>query len=167
MNKLFGIIFGMILVITPVKAANPVPYTFDVQGLILGNKYTDTQTRAKLGNIPLSFKTYDDGEVIGRTYQYGITSKYDVFRFGGEQDVITYFYLATSSYALFEGHIKVGDNISKFNQLGGGLRVLNEIVDNNHKIYHFYPIGFVSEVFLVINTDNDGKITSMWFEMPI
>jgi hypothetical protein len=168
MKTIFGIIFGIMLLISSVKAVNPVPYTFDVQGLIVGNKYTDAEMRQKLGT-PIDYKIWID-VVTGETrrYRFGTTQKYDEFKYNGDGlNGFSEFTLVNTTYSVFEGHIKVGDNITKFNQLGGGLRVLNEIVDNNHKIYHFYPIGFVSEVFLVINTDNDGKITSMWAELPV
>ena len=167
MKTIFGILFGILLTVCSIKAANPVPYTFDVQGLILGNKYTNTQTRVKLGNNPLKMETWDDGEVVGREYRYGATINYNIFYFGGEQDEFSRFILVDSTYSIFEGHIKVGYNISKFGLLGGGLLMLKETDGNNNKSYEFYPIGNESEVFLTIKTDQYGKITSMWAELPV
>lgn len=46
-------IIGITLTVCSSRAANPVPYTFDVQGLTPFEKYTDVQTRAPFGNNPL------------------------------------------------------------------------------------------------------------------
>src|SRR5574344_72052 len=101
-------IIGITLSVYSCISANPVPYTFDVQGLILGQKYTDSQTRAKLGNNPLKMDTWDDGEVVGREYEYGLNDTINSIFFRTEQDEFSGFVLEDSTFALFEGHLKVG-----------------------------------------------------------
>jgi hypothetical protein len=104
MKTIIKVIIVIALSIQTVIAANPTPYTFDVQGLLLGGKYTDAQTRSKLGNNPLKMDTWDDGEVIGREYLYENSSE---FRFGGEQDVLTHFFLDNSRFSVFQGRLRV------------------------------------------------------------
>ena len=168
MKKQVGLAVGILLAICLCMAAKPVPYTFDVQGLIFGNKYTDAQTRAKLGKNPLSYKTWFDGEMTTRTYQFGTEGKSNEIRFTNpEQDEFSGFSLKDSTFSLFEGHLKVSDTIAKVSQLGGGLLVFNENLINNRKLYYFYPTGEMSELFLAIVTEVNGTIFALWAEPPI
>lgn len=168
MRKYFRMIIGIIAITSTCNAANPIPYTFDVQGLIIGEKYTDSQTRAKLGSNPLKMDTWDDGEVIGRDYQYGVLNNANEFWFrSNNQDEFSGFSLVDSTFSVFEGHLKVGNKISCVTQLGGDLLELKNSNSENQRLYLFYPIGEVSEECLTIVTDINGIITSMWAEPPM
>lgn len=166
MKTIIRVFFGLALSLQTAIAANPTPFTFDVQGLILGGKYTDTQTRSKLGNNPIKMYTWDDGEVIGREYLYANSNK---FRFGGDQDVLTYFFLDDSRYSVFEGHLKVGDYLyQKIGLLCGGLLVYEKSIGNKN-LYHFYPSGkYRDEVYLSIitYTSYPNMIKSMSAQLP-
>lgn len=149
-------------------AANPVPYTFDLQGLIPFEKYTDVQTRAKLGNNPLHMTTRFDGETTTRTYRYGTETKYNQIWFRSiHQDEFRGFKLVDSTLSLFEGRLKVGNNISKVAQLGGGLLEYKETNSENKKIYYFYPVGEISEEFLEMRTNLSGIIEQIYYEPPM
>lgn len=168
MKYFIGTIIGFTLIMSFSMASNPIPYTLDVQGLLLGEKYTDAQTRAKLGNNPLRMKTSFDGESTNRTYHYGTENKYNEIWFRSmNQDELTGFYLADSTFSIFEGHLKVGYNISRISQLGGGLLEFQETDSLNKKLYYFYPYGVDTETYLEILSDSSGVIECLWMEQPI
>lgn len=160
-------IIGITLSVYSCISANPVPYTFDVQGLIPFEKYTDVQTRAKLGNNPLKMDTWNDGEVVGREYEYGVNDTVNRFFFRTNQDEFSGFKLVDSTFSLFEGRLKVGYNISKVAQLGGGVLEYKETNTENKKIYYFYPVGEISEEYLEMKTNLSGIIEQIYYEPPM
>lgn len=128
--------------------------SMDIQGLIPGKSYTDEQIREALGS-PSRFHTAETGKHF--EYQYGTLCDYDSFRYETGRGLV-YFRICTPNFSLFNGLIKVGDNIRKFSELTGGL-----LESRGSGTYYFYPTGDTSRNYLVIGTFADGVIRGVSF----
>lgn len=99
--------------IEEVPAQSPVKDAITVEGLIVGNHYSEQQIIEALGQpTKADLPSEDDVYLNAYTYHYG---KDRVYRIDGE---LYGFDLRTSKF-LINGLIKVGDNISKVDLLGG------------------------------------------------
>ena len=130
----------------------------EVNGLILGNKYTDAQMKAALGE-PTRAYSWNDEFGGGREYQYGPENEFDMFRYQTEWGFNS-FSLSTSAFALFNGQLKVGDNLSKVSLLGFGT-----LTPKGTAMYYFYLPNWDDPLIIHVNSGN--IITSMQFAMGV
>ena len=137
---------------------NTVPQ-MDINGLIIGEHYTDAQMRAALGE-PTRYRSQVSELGESRTYQYGPIDNYDLFRHS-EMSGFNIFGVSTPKFTLFNGKLKVGDNISKVTQLG----VVGRLEKKSPTEYYFYPQYWDDP--LVISVDANNVITSFWLSASI
>lgn len=130
----------------------------EVNGLVIGNKYTDAQMKAALGE-PTRAYSWNDEFGGGREYQYGPENEFDMFRYQAEWGFNS-FSLSTSAFALFKGQLKVGDNLSKVSLLGFGT-----LTPKGTAMYYFYLPNWDDPLIIRVNSGN--IITSMQFAMGV
>lgn len=130
--------------------------SIDVAGINPYGNPTDQEIRKTLGK-PTQYKVWEDELGGVREYKFGSQENYDLFRYNAFGESFE-FILKTSTYSLFTGRIKVGNPISKFSTLEGGL-----LQKRSENIYYFYPSGVVAEDYLEIKTDNNSMIKIIHF----
>lgn len=113
MKKLFLAIVLVLANFAGAMAQNLYP--MKINGLIIGEKYSDAQVRSALGT-PTRYSVWDSEMGGGREYQYGPVAAYDVIRC--DADGLSSFGLFTSRFSLFDGRLRVGDSLSKIYQIG-------------------------------------------------
>ncbi len=155
----------LILVITLMSVlqlnAQNVP-TLDINGLEVGGSYTDAQMRAALGGNVHYYQS-DSDSIFGewRTYHIGDDQGYDVFRYS-DQNGFNSFVLKTPNYTIYNGRLKVGDDISKANFSWG----VFESKGSNK--YRFSPMsgGVSVGYWLDIYTNSANKIERIVLFVP-
>ncbi|MGL4851946.1 MAG: hypothetical protein ACRC3Z_04790 [Phocaeicola sp.] len=160
MKKLHLIINLFVVSFTAIFAQQIVPYpgVFSVGGLELGVDYTDAQMRMKLG-IPTKFEIQNSESGGIREYQYGASGNHDYFFWSGYNGFET-FVLRTNKYALFDGKVRVGDNISVFNTLSFG-----QLTMKSNTLYYFDFDRL--DASLEITTNPAGVIAILAFSIPM
>lgn len=134
--------------------------SFDVAGLDPFSNPTDREVRQVLGQ-PTQYSVSEDELGGVREYRYGSQEKYDFFRYDAYSESFE-FELVTPAYSLFNGRIKVGSPVSAFSNLEGGL-----LQKQSQNLYHFYPLGVITETYLEIRTDDNGlMIIKILFSPP-
>ncbi len=131
---------------------------FDINGLTLGEDYTEEEVRATLIHpTAITFDRDDSGEL--QTISY-------FFRWGSQRaeiDEISHssltglnmFHITSNRFKLFEGRVTVGDHIDKVTKSRKG-----KLVKVNDGQYNFYS-SFDAPI--VIDVDENEIITSLYF----
>lgn len=103
------------------------PSTLDVKGVNIGGKYTKTQVEKKWGT-PTKYWSGMSEFGLDEEYSYIVDKIKNLFRFS-DDGIFNSFYVRTSNfpvYTKFKGGVKVGDNISKVQEIGLGTPVLQK-----------------------------------------
>ncbi len=129
----------------------PMP---DVAGLVCGNVYKYADVTAKLGQ-PSSYRSIEGEEGLDEEYYY----RTNLLRFQGN-GVFTDFVLENTQFAIYtaylNGGIKVGNPVTKFQQLGFGSLKLKQ--DGEYM--------FILQDSWIEIRHNKGIITKLFFSIP-
>ena len=125
-----------------------------VKGLRVGGKYTKNQVITAMGGHPTKYFTFTNDKSVGinESYIYDSSSLYFV-----EDGILVDFVIKTNTYPVFEqynGGIRVGDPITKINQLGVPDAVLTKKTNTE------YWFGANDDV-VVFMLDVNNKITQI------
>lgn len=142
----------------PLSQIKPYKGEFGVNGLIIGKEYTHARVKAALEDTSETIY-FDSDEFRGtRRYLRDSGCLRDEFRWT-KQEGFNEFTLRTPNYSLFDGRVKVGLNISVFDELDFGI-----LMPKEGGIYSFY-FGWY-EGHLTIVTDEHKTITSLSYSIP-
>ncbi len=143
--------------------AQEIP-SLNINGLEVGEYYTDAQVRAALGVNPLFFLLDDSDSFTGdySVYRYGTNSLYDSFRFL-EDGGFSSFSLSRTNYTLYDGRLKVGDDISKIYTFDWGVAEYKG--PNKYRFTHLY-YEIKVDCWLDIYVDSMDKIIKIVFINP-
>lgn len=127
----------------------------DINGLLLGKKYSKTQITNALG-APTKSSSWDDEFGGGEEYKYGN----DIFRFETARGFVDFF-IVTNKFELFDGQIRIGDNVTDLTLLKLPDSKLESAGSNK---YYFYPVGREGDA-LFITTTNNGTMTKISYSV--
>lgn len=151
MKKLFLILLLTIVSTVFSFSQSSHPFRLDVNGLYPFELYTDAQMRTALGE-PTSFKSWiGDSNGEGRTYhyRYGISDRYDRFKYEADFGGFVAFSVVNPRFKLFGGRLKVGDPLSKLTQLGFGTPI------KDSSPYFYYLRWGDDNLFFKVDSSNN------------
>lgn len=126
-----------------------------VMSLRIGGVYTKAQVEEAMGGAPTKYEAWNNEFGLGEEYNYNS----NILRFR-ETGIFVDFLIATNQYPIYvqyDGGIKVGDNISKFSQLGIGTPVRQPNGE--------YKVGRGDDP-LIVTVDSNNIIKELYYTFP-